>query len=522
MRFYLFFLLSLSFLSIIAQSPKREMRAVWVTTVANIDFPKRPNSSTSTQKKEIRDILDQHQADGINAIFFQVRPTADAFYKSDLEPWSRYLNGTQGKAPNPYYDPLTYIIEEAHKRNMELHAWINPFRVRLKTSDKLTPDHPYIQNKWWGWNYGGKTYFDPGIPQVREHSEKVVLDIVSRYDVDGIHFDDYFYPYRDRNNSKIPDNKSFRQYGGKYYPKNVDDWRRNNVNTFIEDLSKSIKEIKPWVKFGISPFGIWKNSTTPEDNLPTKNGTSNYDMLYADVVKWMKEGWIDYCAPQLYWAIGFKQADYSKLLEWWDDHTYGRNMYIGHSLYKINRDSQEEAWRSPVEIERQIKALRKTENISGSVFYSSKHLIRRNDVKPLRETLKNNYYKDYALMPEMPWIDNKAPAPPRTVQFVTSSRGNRIAWQAPRYKNEMNKAHWYVVYEIDKSKSKSQMSAENIVSITKGTNYFLPIESKGGHYMITALDRMQNESKPQYIEIEQKQLSSVVFRKDESFNTDIN
>lgn len=514
MRLYIFLLFLLPFLETIAQSPKREMRAVWVTTVVNIDFPKNAHSSVETQKEEIRTILDQHHADGINAIFFQVRSAADAFYQSDLEPWSRYLNGKQGKAPSPFYDPLTYIIEEAHKRNMELHAWINPFRVRLKTSDQLTADHPYMQNKWWGWDYGGKTFFDPGIPQVREHTEKVVLDIVSRYDIDGIHFDDYFYPYRTSSNQKLPDSKSFRQYGGKYYPKRKEDWRRENINIFVEDVSKAIKEVKPWVKFGISPFGIWKNSSTPEDKLPTKNGTSNYDMLYADVIKWMKEGWIDYCAPQLYWAIGFKQADYSKLLAWWDNNTYGRNMYIGHSLYKINRSSLEEAWRSPLEIERQIKAIRKTDNISGSVFYSSKHLIRRNDVKPLREALKNNYYKDYALMPEMPWIDNKAPAPPRTVQFVASSKGNRIAWEAPWYKNEMNKAHWYVIYAVNSTRGKSQLKAENIVDITQETNYYLPIESKGGHYMITALDRMQNESKPKGIEIQQRQLSSIVFRKE--------
>ena len=522
MRYYILFLFLLPIVLNLAQSPKREMRAVWVTTVVNIDFPRHQNSSVATQKKEILTILDQHKADGINAIFFQVRPCSDAFYYSDLEPWSRYLNGQQGKAPHPFYDPLSYIIEEAHKRNMELHAWINPFRVRLNTSDKLSSNHPYIKNKWWGWNYGGKTYFDPGIPQVRKHTEKVVFDIVSRYDVDGIHFDDYFYPYRTSKNSKLPDTKSFQQYGGKYYPNRKDDWRRENINIFIEEVAAGIKEIKPWVKFGISPFGIWKNSTTPDDNLPTKNGTSNYDILYADVIKWMKEGWIDYCAPQLYWAIGFKQADYSKLLTWWANHSYGRNMYIGHSLYKIDRFSLEEAWRSPVEIERQIKALRKTDNISGSVFYSSKHLIRRNDVKPLREALKNDYYKDYALMPEMPWIDNKAPSPPRSVKFIASSRGNRITWEAPKFKNLMNKAHWYVVYHVKNSKSKKQLIAKNIVTITQKTHYELPIESKGGYYIITALDRLQNESKPERIKIRQSQLSSLVFRKEETMRFGVN
>lgn len=522
MRSILLYLFTLAIITGTAQSPKREMRAVWVTTVANIDFPKSPYSSVSTQKDEICTILDQHQADGVNAIFFQVRPAADAFYDSDFEPWSKYLNGKQGKAPYPYYDPLTYIIEEAHKRNMELHAWINPFRVRLKTSDVLTPDHPYKTHPWWGWNYGGKTYFDPGVPEARLHTQNVVLDIVKRYDIDGIHFDDYFYPYRSNKNSALPDNNTFRQYGGKYYPNRIEDWRRENINTFVNGVSKAIKEEKEWVKFGISPFGIWKNSISPEDDLPTKNGTSNYDILYADVVKWLREGWIDYCAPQLYWAIGFKKADYSKLLTWWDKNTYGRNMYIGHSLYKIDPESKEEAWRSPLEIERQIEALRACDNITGSVFFSSNHLIRRNDVIPLRNALKNNFYRDYALKPKMPWIDNKAPSPPRAMSFINSSRGNYISWEAPRYKSEMNKAHWYVVYKIDNNKAKNQLVPENIISITQNTNYYLPIQSKGGYYSITALDRLHNESKPQVIYIEQGQLSSIVFTKDEHIERYIN
>jgi len=522
MRLLLISLFLLSIITSFAQSPKREMRAVWVTTVANIDFPKDPHSSVSTQKEEIRNILDQHKADGINAIFFQVRPAADAFFQSDLEPWSRYLNGKQGEAPHPFYDPLSYIIEEAHKRNMELHAWINPFRVRLKTTDKLAPNHPYKTHPWWGWDYGGKTYFDPGVPEVRKHTQEVVIDIVKRYDIDGIHFDDYFYPYRSNQYNKLPDNATFQQYGGRYYPDRIEDWRRENVNIFISDISKAIKKEKEWVKFGISPFGIWKNSIGPDDGLPTKNGTSNYDILYADVVKWMKEGWIDYCAPQLYWAIGFKHADYAKLLTWWNKHTYGRNMYIGHSLYKIDAESKEEAWRSPLEIERQIEALRASENISGSIFFSSKHLIRRNDVLPLRNALKENYYKDYALMPQMPWIDNKAPLPPQDIKFTTSAKGNYISWEAPRYKNAMNKAHWYVVYKNNEDNTKEQLSAENIISITQETNYQLPVESRGGYYSITALDRLQNESKAEIIYIQQKQLSSVVFKKDSDLNRYVN
>jgi len=507
------FVFIISTLKVWAEVPKREMRAVWVTTVANIDFPSQPNLSTEEQKQEIRQLLDLHQADGINAIIFQVRPAADAFYQSEMEPWSRYLCGKQGQAPTPFYDPLAYIIEEAHKRHMELHAWVNPFRVRSNKTDQLVEEHPYMQNKWWGWDYNGKTYFDPGIPDVREHTMQVVLDIVRRYDIDGIHFDDYFYPYRSHSNAKLPDENTFRRFGGEYYPDRIEDWRRENINILIRELSQAIKEEKAWVKFGISPFGIWKNTTSKEDKLPTKNATSNYDILYADVIKWLKEGWIDYCAPQLYWAIGYKPADYAKLLKWWNANSYGRNMYIGHSLYKINSQSEEEAWRSPLEIERQIDALRQMDHISGSIFYSSKHLTKRKDVAPLREALRENYYKYYSLMPTMAWIDDKAPDPPRAIQVISSPRGNRIAWEAPRYKSEMDKAYRYIIYKVEE-KSRHMLNAENIGAITDETNYYLPPNTKWGYYLITAIDRMQNESKAKLIKIDEKALSSIVFQKE--------
>ncbi len=519
MRIQLYLLFITLLFNLNASSPKREMRAVWVTTVANIDFPKRPGCSPATLKNELNNLLDEHQKDGINAIFFQVRPSADALYNSAYEPWSKFLTGKQGRSPIGGFDPLAYLIKEGHKRHMEIHAWINPFRARLNSSEKLAPWHPYAVHPEWGWDYGYKSYFDPGIPAVREYTKKVVLDIVKRYDIDGIHFDDYFYPYRKSITSPLPDNKSFKRYGGKYYPNHIDDWRRNNINIFIEEVAEAIKEEKKWVKFGVSPFGIWKNSSEPNDGLPTKTGTSDYDMLYADVIKWMKEGWLDYCAPQLYWAIGFKPADYAKLLKWWDKHSYGRNIYVGHSLYKINHNSHELAWQSYNEIVLQINALRKTNNFSGSVFYSSKHLLYRKDVFPLRKVLQEELYKNLALSPKMPWIDDKSPDPPRTVQFVSSSRGNRIAWEAPLYKDEMNEAYMYVIYKIDDAKS--QLNAENIITITNNTNYYLPLDSKGGIYAVTALDRMRNESEPETIKVEQHKLSSVVFRKDKEFEYDL-
>lgn len=493
-------------------TPKREMRAIWVTTLANIDFPKKPGSTPEILKKEITYLLDQHQKDGINAIFFQVRPSSDAFYKSSYEPWSKYLTGNQDSNPKGGFDPLAYIIEQAHQRQMEVHAWANPFRVRLNIKDKLCSTHPYTKHPEWGWDYDNKTYFDPGIPEVRTYTKAVIVDIVKNYDIDGIHFDDYFYPYRQSDDSPLPDQATFKRYGGDYYPRHIHDWRRKNIDTFIKEVSEAIKVEKQWVKFGISPFGIWKNSTSPDDDLPTTTGLSNYDRLYADIIKWMREGWIDYCVPQLYWAIGYAQADYEKLLHWWDKNSYGRNIYVGHSLYKINKDSKEVAWRSPKEIERQIKALRSTTNFSGSAFYSSNHLLYRNDVIPLRNTMRKELYKNTALPPRMPWIDDKSPNPPRSIQFTASSVGNLIYWQEPKYKDNMNKAYAYVIYEIDKAK-KSELSAENIIAITQNTNYKLPLSSKGGLFAITALDRLKNESKASTIVIEQHTLNSVVFLK---------
>ena len=512
MRFLLTNIILLINFQVFMASPKREMRAIWITTLTNIDFPKVPDSSPATLKNEINNLLDQHQRDGINAVFFQVRPSADALYKSSYEPWSKYLTGKQGQSPIQNFDPLAYFIEQCHSRHMEIHAWVNPFRVRLNTKDELCNTHPYKLHPNWGWDYEQKTYFDPGIPEVRTYTCKIILDIVKHYDIDGIHFDDYFYPYRKDDKAPLPDKLTFKKYGGSFYPQHIHNWRRENINMFIKEVSEAIKKEKRWVKFGISPFGIWKNSSTPSDELPTTQGLSNYDRLYADVIKWMKEGWIDYCVPQLYWAIGYKQADYEKLLLWWDKNSYGRNIYVGHSLYKIDKDSKEVAWRSPKEIERQIKALRSTKNFSGSVFYSSNHLIDREDVWPLRIAMRNDLYKAIALPPTMPWIDDKSPNPPRHVQFIASSNGNLIYWQEPKFKDEMNKAYTYVIYKIDKTK-KSELTADNIIAITSKNFYKLPITSKGGIFAITSLDRLKNESKATTITIEQHSLNSVVFLK---------
>ena len=296
--------------------PKREFRGAWIQAV-NGQFRGIP---TERLKQILISQLNSLQEAGINAIIFQVRPEADALYASQYEPWSRFLTGTQGQTPSPMWDPMQFMIEECQKRNMEFHAWINPYRVKTSLKNKLAPEHIYHQHPEWFVTYGDQLYFDPALPESREYICKIVTDIVSRYDVDAIHMDDYFYPYP-VNGLDFPDDASFARYGGGFT--NKADWRRSNVNVLIKKLHETIRGIKPWVKFGISPFGIYRNQKSDPLGSNT-NGLQNYDDLYADVLLWAREGWIDYNIPQIYWEIGHKAADYETLVKWWATHSENR------------------------------------------------------------------------------------------------------------------------------------------------------------------------------------------------------
>ncbi|MGN6616748.1 MAG: glycoside hydrolase family 10 protein, partial [Ilyomonas sp.] len=306
-------LVLLQFASFAQTSPKYEFRAVWVATVENIDWPSRKGLSTEEQKAEFIRLLDMNKRNGMNAIIMQIRPVADAFYPSPFEPWSEYLTGKQGVAPNPYYDPLKFMIEETHKRGMEFHAWLNPYRAVFNIyKSSVAPNHITRTHPEWFLNYGDKKYFDPGQPEAMEFVAKVVKDIVSRYDLDGIHMDDYFYPYRIPGKD-FPDNKTYLKYGDGL---TKDDWRRSNCDSIIKLIHDVIIDTKPMVKFGISPFGVWRNKSKDPMGSDTRAGVTNYDDLYADILLWLKEGWIDYVAPQLYWEIGHPLCDYETLLNW--------------------------------------------------------------------------------------------------------------------------------------------------------------------------------------------------------------
>ncbi len=385
-----FFCLSLS---LFAQGPRAELRAVWVATVSNIDFPSKPTISSDVQKAEFIHLLNMHQQNGMNAVVVQIRPATDALYPSPLEPWSQWLTGVQGQPPVPYYDPLQFMIEETHKRNMELHAWMNPYRAVFNIGNSsIAATHITRIHPEWFLTYGDKKYFDPGNKDVQKHVTAVVKDVVNRYAVDAIHFDDYFYPYR-LPGKEFPDENSYRTYGSGM---NRDDWRRSNTDSIIVMLSRVIKEENKNCQFGISPFGVWRNASQDPNGSNTKAGQTNYDDLYADILLWLKKGWIDYVAPQLYWEIGHNLADYNTLIDWWSNNTYGKNCYIGLGIYRAGSNA---AWRDKTQLPRQIQKLRNTPNMHGMIFFSSKTFER--NPNGWNDSLRLNYFREPAFLPKM-------------------------------------------------------------------------------------------------------------------------
>lgn len=471
-----------------AQAPKREFRGVWVATVANIDWPSEPGLSTTQQQEEILQIVDLHKKNGVNAIILQVRPTADALYFSELEPWSAFLTGEQGKAPEPFYDPLEFWIREAHKRGMELHAWLNPYRINLDTTDSLSLTHIIHEHPEWMFSYGGRSYFSPANPRVWDFVTKVVVDVVRRYDVDAIHFDDYFYPYKIEN-QELPDSLDFMEYGGGYYPDRLAEWRRHNVDTIIAILGSAIKTEKPWVKFGISPFGVWRNRSDDERGSETTAGTSNYDGLYADVLLWQKEGWIDYLMPQLYWREDHPAVGFSTLAYWWNDFSFGRHMYVGLAPYRLDRKSQHKQWRKEKYLLRQIDLIRDLEGLDGFAYFSSKHFFREELVK-LNKSLQKKYCHSPALVPEMPWIDAEAPGRPMGIRI----EGKTLVWDVPETLVEMDRSRFFAVYRYKPGENTRIKSVENLVELTGESSLRFGERIPAGIYRVSGLDRLNNES----------------------------
>ena len=410
-------------------APPREFRAAWIATVGNSSWPSKPGLTTSQQKAELTAILDRAVALKLNAVIFQVRPACDALYQSDLEPWSEYLTGAMGRAPWPYYDPLAFAVTEAHKRGLELHAWFNPFRahhfqaVSPISANHISKTHPeYVRS------YGKYLWLDPGDPAVRAYTLKVVMDVVKRYDVDGVHFDDYFYPYHEKNSAgqdiDFPDNGTWRKYGTPNFSR--DDWRRHNVDLFMEQVYHDIKAAKPWVKFGISPFGIWRPKYPA-----TVTGFDSYAELYADSRKWLREGWCDYFAPQLYWSTSSKGQSFGALLGWWNS----ENVQHRHVWPGLNSLKASEGWPA-TEILNEISLTRKFPD-AGHVHWSISALMKN---PTLDASLAQAAYREPALIPASPWLNAKAPATP---QFSVSLRNNSMR---ARWDNAVGEpAHWWLL-----------------------------------------------------------------------------
>jgi len=399
MKLFFSCLLCLFSISLFAQ-PEYEFRGVWIATVDNIDWPPKGVTNPAQQKADFIRQLDLHKRNGINAVIVQIRPAADAFYASPYEPWSQWLTGIQGKPTFPFYDPLVFMIEEAHKRGMEFHAWLNPYRANFNIrTASISPDHITRKHPEWFLTYGDKKYFDPANKLGQEFVVNVVRDIVKRYDIDAIHMDDYFYPYRIPG-KEFPDAASYRKSGS---PLSKDDWRRANVDSIIEKISVAIKMEKPFCKFGISPFSVWRNLSQDPDGSNTKAGVTNYDDLYADILLWLRNGWIDYVAPQLYLEIGHDKIPFETMVDWWSKHSYGRHVYIGHGIYRVNERNA--AWKKPAELPNQIKLVREYPEIQGSIFYNSSAFER--NPNGWNDSLRNNYYKEPAKIPVMEWLPER-------------------------------------------------------------------------------------------------------------------
>ena len=352
--------------------PKQEFRGVWVATVANIDWPKHPEDEVGKKKKDFIDILEFYQNLNFNAAIVQVRTAGDALYPTALAPWSRYLSGTQGEAPKGFDKPLEWMISETHKRGMEFHAWLNPYRatVSLNTST-LSETHDYFQHPDWIVTYGNKNYYNPGLPEVREKFNAIIEELVTNYKVDAIHFDDYFYPYKVEGET-FDDAEAYSTYA--LPGQSLEDWRRSNVDSLVKSVHSTIKKHKPWVQFGISPFGVWKNRDTDPRGSDTKAGQTTYEDLYADPILWVQQGWLDYLAPQVYWSMDYPVASHKVIAKWWAEHAPNTHLYIGNGAYKI-KNNPDKAWDRKREIPQQLNFARNLENIDGNIFFSAKSLM---------------------------------------------------------------------------------------------------------------------------------------------------
>jgi uncharacterized lipoprotein YddW (UPF0748 family) len=495
-------------------TPKRQLRAMWIASVANIDWPSRPGLNEEQLKAEYRSWLDLARRLNHNAVVVQVRPTADAFWPSPYEPWSEWLTGARDGV-GPGWDPLAFLVAEAHARNLEFHAWFNPYRVSMPQGagpdvSKLAPGHPVRHHPDWAFAYppagvaGSRLYYNPGIPAVRAFVQNAMLDAVRNYDIDGVHFDDYFYPYP-VGAHEVPDEATFAQYGAGFTDKAA--WRRDNIDRLIQEMGQQIKAIKPWVKFGVSPFGIWRNRSTDPVGSDT-NGLQSYDAISADTRRWVREQWLDYIVPQIYWNIGFAVADYAKLVPWWSDVVTGTRvqLYIGQADYKIADPAQGAPWHDPTEMSRHL-SFNRDHNVSGNVHFSAVQ-VRANKIGAT-EIYAAEHYSRPALVPAMPHL----PADPLLFPVITRASRDRgsgavtLAWRdLASSAGPFGTASSYAIYRFDGLAlpgSCGFADAAHLIATPRavqGANQsYVDTGAAPGRpytYYVSAVDRLWNESRP--------------------------
>jgi uncharacterized lipoprotein YddW (UPF0748 family) len=484
-------------------TPKRQFRAMWIATVQRLDWP--TPGSIEAMKAEYLSMLDYAVATRMNAVIVQVRPTADSFWPGALEPWSRYLTGTAGLDPG--WDPMAFLLEEAHKRNLEFHAWFNPYRISMPASAseagvdlaKLPADHPVRNHPEWTVPYpvnaaGARLYYNPGVPEVRRFVQDAVLDAVNKYDIDGVHFDDYFYPYPAAGQD-FADDVTFAQYGAGWATKA--DWRRNNIDLLVQELGQRIKQVKPWVKFGVSPFGIWRNVAADPLGSET-NGTQSYDANFADTRKWVKEQWIDYIVPQVYWHIGLAVADYAKLVPWWNNVAAGTNvhLYIGQANYKVALAGQPAAWFDPIEISKHLTFNHDYPEVDGDVHFRAKIVMQ--DLIGSSTQFVADHYSKPALVPRMPHL----PASPMLFPVITHDSRD-AAGVTLTIRPVWGEITSYAIYRFKIGEQPCVTDdARNLVGTVRRTGRettFVDTTAVDGEryvYLATALDRLWNEGPP--------------------------
>lgn len=481
---------------------KREFRGAWIQTAFQDRYMRLSPEQTQTY---LRQMVEQLDATGINTILFQVRPEGDAFYKSDIEPWSRFLTGKQGVAPQTEWDPMTFMIEECHKRNIEFHAWINPYRMTASKNTQLAPDHLYARHPEWFVRFEDKLYLNPGMPECRNYVRDVVKDIVSRYDIDGLHIDDYFYPYPVPGKT-FKDRSTFEAYAPVmgFDVNNADDYdnfRRKSVNILIKSMHEDIRALKPWVRFGVSPFGIYRNQQNWEEGSLTK-GTQCYDDLYADVLLWAREGWVDYLIPQLYWEIGHKLADYSTLVTWWAQHTPANcQLYIGQSIERsldgaATDKPKPDLLLSHKHFSDKLAQAAAQPNVLGNCYWYAYQITDNNFNAGtwMRDSL---YAGRPMLPPAFTNIDSEAPAAVRDIAVKLSDRGLKVSWKTINTTDVLQEVRYFIVYRFNQGEKIDLTDCSHIVLKTPYTEFYETNLLPGKFtYVITAIDACNNESLP--------------------------